>query len=287
MGSVANCNGMAALLVVVATGACSMTVENVRSQRDPIAVSIDTQRILTMDTPPIIAAKTAAEIEVARRLLSRMTPESLRERSGAKIVDANALPWLSGSAEGRAFLESGPQRVLVRGRPAEICPVAVHAMDPPDEPLQDVVGKALTQCLAESEPGCGCEVIAIGSVLMVPREQLAYATGISVRVRATGLGLDGFLVAEELADGRILLRDLSGAVGLINRSADDRVSVQLRGHPEAFTGTKLDVGYRRGRLAQRVYAKSADGQRISLLIGFDPDELAEFAGAWLAWPPDA
>lgn len=274
------------ILLVVLGAACTNPAQQSGSQRIRNAESLDRQSFLTMDRPPIIAARDAASVEVARRLVSRLTPDDLRRRKGARIVDARSLPWLSGSPEGRAFLTAEGRRVLVRGRPAEVCPIAEAYGSDAEGAVADLVGSALTSCLEMAGEGCGCEVIAVGSILLVPRETLAYATGISARIRARALGLDGFLVAEDQPDGTMLLRDLSGPVGVVRRTGTDKVVLRIKGSPSVFRGTVRDVGYRRGRLAQRIYAEDEDGDRISLLVGFDPGELAQFAGAWLAWPPD-
>ena len=275
-----------AILLVVLGSACSNPTQEAGSQRIRNDEALDRQSFLTMDRPPIIAARDAQSVEVARRLVSRFTPEDLRRRRGARIVDARSIPWLTGSAEGRAFLTAQGRRVLVRGRPAEICPVADAYGSDVDGTVGDLVGGALSSCLENVGEGCGCEVIAVGSILLVPRETLSYATGISARIRASALGLDGFLVAEDQPDGTTLLRDLSGPVGIVRRTGTDKVLLRIKGRSSVFRGTVRDVGYRRGRLAQRIYAEDEDGDRISLLVGFDPGELAQFAGAWLAWPPD-
>lgn len=267
--------------------ACIAEGERSGSQRERPPESVNAQKILTMESPPVVVAKDSAGIEVARTLVSRLTPQALQDRKGARFVDANALPWLSGSVQGRAFLDAPANRVLVRGRPAKMCPVAFTQSAPGSTPTQNLARTALSRCLEQAPPGCGCRIIAIRNSLLVKREEITYATGIAARVRARSLGLDGLLVAEEQPDGTILLRDLSGTIGAITLGAGDTVSLRFNGSDTVYTGKTRNVGFRRGRLARRIYASNPAGERVSLLIGFDPGELAEIAGAWLAWPPDA
>ena len=266
--------------------ACVGPPPSAGSERARNPAVLDLQRLLVLERPPLIAADDAPGVEVARRLMSRLDPSELRGRDGARFADANALPWLTGSAAGRSYLSARPQRVLVRGRPAAQCPVAFAEADVPTRPIADLAAQGLKKCLAQVGPGCGCQVVAAGSVLLVPRDEISYATGIAARIRAKSLDLDGFLVAEETRDGDILLRDLARPVALVTREGLD-VTVTLSGSDKVYRGRTRPVGYRRGRLAERIYATDEAGDRLSLLIGFDPDELAQFAGAWLAWPPDA
>ncbi|MEM7058168.1 MAG: hypothetical protein AAF557_11305 [Pseudomonadota bacterium] len=277
--------GIVGVLLTLVLGSCVGAPNSAGSQRQKISESVDLQQILIMPQPPEIIAEDRSDIAKIKQRLERLNPNALAARQGARLIDANALPWLAGSTEGRGFLANPPGRVLVRGTPASFCPIALTESGPGS--AAELASRALSTCIAESEPGCGCQVIALGSILMVPREEVAYATGISARIRARSLGLDGFLVAEETPDGVILLRDVSGIVGKIVRGVDEAVTLTFANASQPFTGEARGVGFRRGRLAERVYATDSSGNRVSLLIGFEPDELAQFAGAWLAWPPDA
>ena len=129
-------------------------------------------------------------------------------------------------------------RVLVRGAPQEFCPTALVESGAASVP--DLAASALDRCLAQSADRCGCEVIAAGSVLMVKKAEVSYATAIAARIRAPSLGLNSFLVAEETRDGGILLRDLTGIVGRVDRDGTG-VTVHLREGAPNFRGA-LDQG---------------------------------------------
>ncbi|WP_285673760.1 hypothetical protein [Paralimibaculum aggregatum] len=244
-------------------------------------------------------------------------------RNGARQIRADSLPWLTGSEVGRRFLAAAPPRALARGVPAARCPAVGLATDPgpgtmrPSERRAAAAATALRRCLAAlpERPGaepCGCGLVALDRVLTVARGEMAYATGITARLRAPRLGIDGVLIAEDEPGGTTLLRDLRGPVARLSRPGSaaapplpDPASLgatsgiapaaepPLSHGPAALTlladGTRLTgrreaVGFRRGRLAERIYLEDASGRRAVLLIGFSPAELAASAGAGLAWP---
>ncbi len=270
------------LCVATLLASCSMSGTSAGSQRSANAEALDLQQFLILTAPPEIAAYTANDVPQMRRKIAGLRPAQLQEREGSQVESANALPFLTGSAIGRKFLSTDRSRVLVRGAPREFCPTAL--VESGSASVSDLTASALSKCLNQSSEKCGCEVVAAGSVLLVPRTEVNYATAIAARVRAPSLGIDGFLVAEEDVEGNVLLRDLTGVVGQVERGDADRVTVILGSKRIAFQGRSIEVGFRRGRLAERIYAKDDGGNRLALLIGFDPTELASLAGAWLAWP---
>lgn len=240
-----------------------------------------------MERPPEISVTTSQEIATVRILMERLSIEELQSRPGARLHDVEGLPWISGSTAGREFLAMTEPRVLLRGDPAGSCAIAAAEAGEPSQPIADLANAALEQCIAAVAPGCGCRIVAANSLLLVPLEEVSYATGAPARLRVPSLGLEKMLVAEAVDNEHEILRDISHRVGEIESGPDDTVTIRLEGVEGAFMGKARPVGFRRGRLARRVYAKNADGDQLVLLIGFGPGELSQMAGAWLAWPADA
>ncbi|MEM0923389.1 MAG: hypothetical protein AAGI13_10115 [Pseudomonadota bacterium] len=275
-------------LLAVAIVSCTTLPVDERSQRDQIAQSWHTQRMVILRTPPVIAAETPEDLPAARLAAERADPAVFATRLQAREVGIDALPYLIGSAEGRAFLKAQGSRAIARGRPADICPSTAVVSRLVATPRGDLAGDALQQCLQnlpQETEGCGCRIVAIDNLVTVTQDDLTYATGTTARLSLPSRGIDRVLVAEEDQSGALLLRDLRGQVATVRAMSRETVALAFADGTE-FSGRRIKVGFRRGRMAERIYAESASGERLVLLIGFEPDELAERAAAWLAWPKE-
>ncbi|MEM8792244.1 MAG: hypothetical protein AAGE80_11550 [Pseudomonadota bacterium] len=272
-------------LICVLAGCNGLEPEE-RSQRDQVAEDWHLQKMILLDRPPVIAVEPGADYALARQNAQRADPEVLARRDQASRVPIDTLPYLIGSEPGRAFLQAETPRAIARGAPALSCPAAAVVTSEIPVPRSTLAEQALKACVADlpiDRPSCGCEVIAIDNLVTVPRASLAYATGSSARLSIPEQRIDSLLVAEEDSAGRLLLRDLTGPVARVIPGKGEEVTVRFSAG-KTYEGRRIQVGFRRGRVAERIYAESADGERLSLLIGFEPDELADQAGAWLAWP---
>ncbi|MFQ5565205.1 MAG: hypothetical protein ACE5EU_02465 [Paracoccaceae bacterium] len=244
---------------------------------------------MVLSNPPIIAANRFEDLPVALRLAENADPVELSRRESARWVGIDALPFLASTEAGKRFLATAAPRALARGMPSDSCPASAVAGAPPETSRAEVAGQALRTCLGKLAPertGCGCRIVALDDLVMVPRDDTAYATGTSARMRSAALGIDLLLVAEEVPGGGTLLRDLQGPVARLVNGDGDAVTLRFDATGRRFEGFRIQVGFRRGRIAERIYVADADGNRLSLLIGFEPGELAGGAGAWLAWPPE-
>ena len=287
--------GVPALVIVcgiaVAIVSCTTLPPSERSSRGTIAEEWHLQRMIVLERPPLIAIdgpRDLSGLDQARLAAKRADPEILSSRIQARFVGIDALPYLIGSAEGRAFLQAPGPRAIARGRPAQSCPATAVIARTQPTPRDVLAAEALNACAAKlptTGEGCGCQIVAIDSLVTVPREELNYATGSTARLSIPSQGIDRLMVAEEVPDGPLLLRDLTGPVGSVEMTGDETVSIRFE-NGDIYTGRRIKVGFRRGRLAERIYASNAEGRRLSLLIGFEPDELAREAAAWLAWPKE-
>jgi hypothetical protein len=280
-------------LAALALAACDGPAEGEGSARKAAASSLRDQLLVVRSEAPQIIVDDRSDLDRAARFGRALDTGEILSRLDAREARADSVAWMTGSRPGRAFLAAEPPRAIARGDPAEMCPatgIAGAADAPEGSPAgrrAAVTRLALERCLGalEDRPGeCGCKLLAVDRVLTVPLEEMAYATGVTARLRAPELGIDGVLIAEEDESGAILLRDLSGPVARLERLDGDRARLAFADGGATLEGTREAVGWRRGRLAERIYLEDEAGRRAALLIGFSPGELAASAAAALAWP---
>lgn len=271
---------VAALIFGLSLTACGVT-----DRRTAPSNLLDTRSLIVLEQPPIIEARGEQELGLVRLQSTRLDPVALSARTDARVVGAEALPYLSNSEAGQKFLALGAPRAISRGSPPEICPVVGVAGGPGMASAGDAAVASVRACLAALDeadtPLCGCRLMALDGILTVPQAEMAYAGGTTARLRAPALGLDLMIVAEDLGQSVTLLRDLKGPVGLLRHGPDGEVELTLAGEPgRVFEGRSNAVGFRRGRLAERIRVEDDEGRAVTLLIGFSPAELA--AGAAVA-----
>jgi hypothetical protein len=133
------------------------------------------------------------------------------------------------------------------------------------------------RALARGMPPENCPVSAFASG--APRTSRAEVARRALQSCLAKLG-------PEQADCGCRIVALDDLVTIPVHGENDSVTLSFLSNERHFDGFRIPVGFRRGRIAERIYLADADGNRLSLLIGFEPDELAGRAGAWLAWPPE-
>ncbi|MEM7499292.1 MAG: hypothetical protein AAF371_15035 [Pseudomonadota bacterium] len=223
----------------------------------------------------------------------------LAQRTGASRVRAAEIPILAQTAEGTAFLDRPLPRALAYGDPPAQCP-AIGISRPGARGRAEAVETAFTACFAALDGGadgsamtmateeCGCRLGALDDVVLLPREETVYARGTAARLRAPALGIDGLFVAGPSEGGGVVLSGVQGPFAIVAFGPEGTARLAFLDAPATvFEGADVKVGFRRGRLARRLYLQDVAGRRVSLLIGFAPAELEAYAAGWLAFPDDA
>jgi hypothetical protein len=253
------------VMVVIAFGPFYGCAENSmisRSARQPMVENLHQQRMLALSYPPIIAIMPPEDLSGALRAAENADSSVLSKRESARWVNVDALPFLTATDSGKRFLETTVPRALARGMPPENCPVSAFASGAPRTSRAEVARRALQSCLAKLGPeqaDCGCRIVALDDLVTIPREETAYATGTSARMRSTALGINLLLVAEEASDGGTLLRDLRGPVARLVHGENDSVTLSFLSNERHFDGFRIPVGFRRGRIAERITRRSGRG----------------------------
>lgn len=242
-------------------------------------------------TAPITAARVSQLISV----------------NGARKFEGAQLPFFFESEIGNAYLRAGPARAIAIGEPRAECPAFGAALG--GASLTAAANDALDQCLGAiaqaDETRCGCRLVAAGGALLAGAESFSYARAIHAKLYGGGGAPVSLIVeerdqgapsgaapsAERLADLARGVRQLtlfgpSGAIGALTLTGDGGAQLDLTREGDARTpawrGRWSAEGFRRGRLAKTIALTSASGAEVTLLIGYEPDELAAREPALLA-----
>ncbi|MEO1775732.1 MAG: hypothetical protein AAFS07_12350 [Pseudomonadota bacterium] len=274
---------------VIVLSACAAPGGTAEDARDAIPALMITPSGITF------SVKDEREVTGAARGAARLSSSNVASRPGSARVSVVEIPFLSLSQPGKEFLARPGPRALAIGDPAASCPVT-GLSSPTARDTEQASSQALEGCLAAAEAladdqPCGCKLAALNDIVMLPRAETAYATAVTARLYAPEFNINGIFVAEEVKPSLLILRDLNGIIGQITLSTTGGarlilVEAENSTSKSTLTGKSIPVGYRRGQIARRLYLSDSIGRRASLLIGFSPAELADFAAAWLAFPPD-
>jgi hypothetical protein len=257
-------------------------------------------RLLAPVSPPVIEAKGVEDLVQARQIADLATYARIAERPRSRPVEAARLPFLSEAPVAQAFLSGDGPRALARGEPSNICP-AIGLAAPGEAASNGAAAElALRRCLSELsdvDGDCGCRVLALGDVLTAPPAEFVYAPGVSARLIRLDDGDEATLVAEERqrSDGpegvRLWFLAADGPRAVGDLGEDGRAEVTLLQNRDGvltpvrrYQGRRQIEGYRRGRLAERLYLRDDDGNRMIALIGYEPSEFSERAKDLRAWP---
>ncbi len=293
------CSGEAGNLVTLADASDARDTVRPAGSREAIVNSTPrgtldsrdlTQRVLVRPRPPKIIADDFSTLTDALTYAARSATGDAERVRGARWTEAAQIGLLFGSPEGKAFLSGKQGRALVRGEPAQSCPMLNVALAPTDEQATD---GAMRACLNQtaSLTDCGCRLIARGDHLLAKRDDFAYAIGVGTTVidPARG-GAMTYASEERVVEGRpgarhVWLLDVSGPVGLLQVEADGRAAMTINATGERFNGTHKADGFRRGRTARRAYLTAPDGRNVIVLVGFEDAEFKENRAQLTAWNP--
>ena len=255
------------LLLIGVIASCTGSRGGTEAGFSRSATTPDLQSLVVPEIPPRIVANTGTEIARARRAVERLDRAALARQQGTRRSAAAGLGYLAASPVGKAFLEHRQHRALARGAPPAQCS-ATGVAGAQSTPAR-AAGAALGTCLSrlpEGSEGCGCRLLALDDIVLVPETDLAYAVGIAAHLRVPDLGIEHVLVAEQADARKTVLFDLKGRVGQVTRLGEGRVRVTLEGLAP-FEGQVGARGFSRGRRAERVSARDGAGRRLSLRLG--------------------
>lgn len=256
-----------------------------------------------------VTATRASQVEdaadAAGNALRTIMRASTRD-GGARRIDAANAPLLTDTVPGRSFLRaSSSGRAIAIGAPATACPAMGVALTA--KSLDAAASTALKQCLNATNPphklrgrrrvACGCRLIALGSVLIAEQEAFTHARKVSALIIDPRSGARAPLVAavapvgpdldkSASADAAQLTVRLAGAqeidlssatapIGRLSLSAGGAAELRLKKGGPSYRGKWRVEGFRRGRRAGVVSLARGPKDRLFLLIGYEPGEVAK------------
>lgn len=278
------------LALTAALAGCATGENQSAGARDPGALGL--QQLVLPAAPPVIEAQDETEIPRAMRLAERFDRPALEGQRRTRTIEAVQTPLLYEAPAGRRFLAAPGARALALGAPPEICPAIGLATSTEPAPRAQTAERALNDCLAmlkqsDASAECSCRLVALDDTLLADQRSFAYARGVTAQFIGAGDELDDFLVAEERpeedgsGDVRIWFLDALGprAVARLTEAGEAELAVLqgANGELEAtryFRGRWESEGFRRGRLAEKLYLEDETGARLIALVGYSPAELA-------------
>ncbi len=209
-------------------------------------------------------------------------------------LEAAQIGLLYGSPEGRAFVETMGPRALAQGEPPAQCPALTVGRGASGEAAAREAFEGCFAALAERED-CGCRLLAEGDRLLAGAPWFSYALGVSAALVDPQSKREMTLVAEERAvpsrpgASTVWLLGFDGPKGALHLEADGAASLALLSEGRAsnpqWRGQAYAEGFRRGRVARRVFLTDAQGRERILLVGFEAQEMAERHDELLEPPP--
>ncbi len=267
--------GAIALAIVALLAACA-------DDGPPPAAGLRAARAGPVTAMALAEARAAAADAAERALSAPRVPR----------IEPAAAPFLFSAPEGRAFLAAPvAARALARGAPREWCPTIGLAAAPEAADPAAAAERALRRCLAARDEraraaGCGCRLLALGDALLAPQSALDYAPGVGARL--IGLGDGRPLIARETpAEGAgavVAFESAAGRVAEARLAPDGTATLTLDDGGAVFEGRRERLGWRRGRIVERLLLRDAAGRRLIALIGIEPLDYAAAGPALAAWP---
>lgn len=244
------------------------------------------------DAVPMIAAPRDAPGDVAAEAASLASAAAMVAARPARRIEPASAAMLYATAWGRTWLAAPGERSMVAGEPGARCPaMAIANAADPITAVADAMSLCRADLVATGAPDdCACRLIAFNDTLLAPLDAFAYASGTAARLIGLGGPLARPLIAREAAtsdqpgDSLVVLGDAAGPVATVALSREGRAIMELVDGGRVLSGWREPMGWRRGRMTERLLLRDEDGRRVIALIGVDPEEFLRDGLRLAVWP---